>query len=273
MKKEGGKGKALARSALFFMIYSLFFSPAVAQTDVTNIYQIGGGTTEILDTYLSQEKFKGNGLTLLGTSIREEPGKNWVTVMQHEINYASADDRMETVNELQGDYTFMYGRYRTWQLSRRIKLRAGALGALNMGFIYNTSNSNNPAQGRMSLNVMPSAIASYSFPLWKRTWKVDYEVDLPFVGVMFSPNYGQSYYEIFSLGNYDNNIVATTPFTAPNLRQQLSIDCPVSKSLTLRVGYLGNYQQANVNNLKSHIYNHRVMIGIIQTLRVLKNKE
>ena len=96
---------------------------------------------------------------------------------------------------------------------------------------------------------MPSAIANYGFNIRKQTFSLRYELNLPLVGLMFSPNYGQSYYEIFSLGNYDHNIVPTTFVSAPTFRQVLTLD---------------NYQQAAVNNLKQHIYAHRVMIGIVR---------
>lgn len=258
-----------SRRFLLLMLCVWTLDGAVAQTS----YQLGIGSTHILDTYLSQEKFSGTGLTFLFSSDRQRPDSRWATIVQHQLNGAVTHDRSDRRKEQQIDYTLFVGRYYAWQPSAQWRLQGGALAALNLGAIYNAANSNNPVQARLSLGVMPSGAVTRSFAVGRVKCSLRYQLDLPLVGLMFSPNYGQSYYEIFSQGNYDHNIVPTTFVSAPNLRQQLSLDVAFSPRAALRVGYLGDYQQSNVNNLKSHIYTHRVMVGYVRTLGIKNSKE
>ena len=154
---------------------------------------IGLGSSNVLDTYLSQEHFTGLGMSFLTTIERRSTDSRWSTLMEHEANISSVKDRPKSKHELEGAYNFYWGRLYSWQLmDNKLQLQAGGLVNASLGVIYNTSNSNNPAQARIHLNVMPTATAAYRFQLFGRSLMARYELSLPLAGVMFSPNYGQS---------------------------------------------------------------------------------
>ncbi len=114
-------------------------------------------------------------------------------------------------------------------------------------------------------------MAVYPFHIRRVPFTVRYQASLPLTGVMFSPQYGQSYYEM-SLGNYDHNVCFTHPGNAPSMRHLLTLDFPVA-GFTFRTGYLCDIRQSRVNGLRSHIWNHSFMIGYVKHFNFIKRKE
>lgn len=237
---------------------------------ITNAQMIGIGAVNILDTYLSPEKYRGTELRYISHTLRERRDSRWSRLIVHQGNMSYSDNRSGNGGEIAGAYTFSYGVHYNWNFfDGSLNVKAGAQADVNVGFLYNTRNSNNPAQARLSLNISPSAAATYRFRLWQRNYSLRYELSVPLMGLMFSPNYGQSYYEIFSRGNYDHNIVPTTIGSTPSLRQMLTFDFSLGRT-TLRLGYLGDFRQAKVNNLKYHSYSNMLVIGIVRQFNITK---
>ena len=254
--------------SLSFIICHLSFSPARAQKIITRSTTVGIGGTNILDTYLSDEHFKGTGVSILSTIERQQPDCRWSTLMEHEANLSLCKSR-NIQQEMEGAYNFYWGKLYRWQLlDGALSLQAGGLVNASLGFIYNTSNGNNPAQARAHLNLMPTGVASYRFQLFHKQMVARYELNLPLAGIQFSPNYGQSYYEIFNRGDYDHNIVPTTFVCAPEWRNLLTLDAAITRKITLRIGYLGNIQQSKVNNIRQHIWTHRFLIGVTKRFSI-----
>ena len=224
---------------------------------------IAVGTANILDSYLSPENYTGEEIRFISTVHKPTRWNNiWQTVV-NEGSIATVNNRADNNDEIGGAYDFQYHLRHHWEHGN-FNFEVGAAIGAHLGFLYNTRNSNNPAQAYAAINLMPSAALSRSLTLFKRPSTLHYELTAPLVGLMFSPNYGQSYYEIFSRGNYDHNIVPTTIGATPSLRHSLTLDIPLSRrniTSQLRIGYLGDYQQAKVNNLKQHHYTHLFLIG------------
>lgn len=253
-------------------------SPTLAQDTLrsnkatTNTQMLGIGAVNTLDTYLSPEEYTGTELRYISHSVREN-GTKLSRELVHQAQILSVRNRRENNNELGGFYNFQYnwqyalGQWNVGEGELRLKVGGGV--DTRLGFLYNMRNSNNPAQAYGQVNIAPNAVAAYRFRLRNLPFQLRYEVQVPLLGLAFSPNYGQSYYEIFTRDNYDHNLVVTTPVSAPSLRQQLTLDFTV-RHTTFRVGYLGDYQQAKINQLRQHVWSNLLVLGIVRKFSINK---
>lgn len=253
-------------------------SPTLAQDTlrsnkvITNTQMLGIGAVNTLDTYLSPEEYTGTELRYISHSVREN-GSKLSRELVHQAQILSVRNRRENNNELGGFYNFQYnwqyalGQWNVGEGELRLKVGGGV--DTRLGFLYNMRNSNNPAQAYGQVNIAPNAVAAYRFRLRNLPFQLRYEVQLPILGLAFSPNYGQSYYEIFTRDNYDHNLVVTSPVSAPSLRQLLTLDFTV-RHTTFRVGYLGDYQQAKINQLRQHVWSNLLVLGIVRKFSINK---
>lgn len=149
------------------------------------------------------------------------------------------------------------GERTTRQWNYAVGLQASAY----LGGVYLDRSGNNPGQAKMDVAINATGIVSYSFRSSKhRPIVVSYQLTFPLAGVAFSPNYGQSYYEIFKLHNYDHNIVFAHPFNMPSNRHRLLVNIPIRRA-ELRLGYDAQVNQAAFNQLEYRNVTMDFMIG------------
>ena len=106
------RNKRLFSWGLLAALAAIPLQTAAQESTATHLFGIG--STSILDTYISQEKFSGTGLTYLYIREREKPDKHWGNIIEHEINLSNTKDRSEKTSELEGGYNLYWGRYRQW---------------------------------------------------------------------------------------------------------------------------------------------------------------
>lgn len=231
----------------------------------------GVGHVSVLDTYLSPLTYDGPGLSVWHRSERlARWGKGHVTVQGNfggQISYVKSEADEDKAWD--GNFNAGVAWHRNWQPTGSLRLAAGGYLNLGMGFTYLLKGGNNPAQGRLHVESGFSGIAQQSFRIRKYPMSARVQLDVPLIGAMFTPNFGQSYYEIFSLGHYDKNIRATHPFNAPCARLEATLRFPVAGA-TVTAGYLGDVRQSHVNHLKHHAWNNAFVIGYVRQFQLIR---
>ncbi len=245
-----------------------------ANRHIVRTAMIGAGFANVYESYLSPLEYTGPEVRFLLENMRMTKLMGGNVSAQHlfQINFAYTDNISKSAKGYSGLINWSYALHYQKCYSERFKLLFGPMFDLNGGVVYNQRNSNNPAQAKAYANLSVSAMAIYKFRIKNYPLVARYQINLPFMGIMFSPEYGESYYEIFSLKNGGKNVLFTSFHNAPSLRQMLTLDLPIKQSI-LRIGYLCDIQQAKVNNLKSHTYSHDFMIGFVRNLYLIKGKK
>lgn len=235
----------------------------------------GGGMTNLLDTYLSPLRYKGGHVAIMDERFAQTSteGGRWFAQSLFSLHgdyTLTTEGHGLTVGGM-ADYSYTY-YYRTAKLSP-FSLYVGPQAQGRIGGIYNLRNSNNPAQLKLGINIAVSAMAKYSFA-WENTpMSLRLQADMPLLGVAFGPDYGQSYYEIFYLGNSEGCVHLTSLHNNLSLRAKLSYDVEL-RSCTLRLTWQEDLYHWQLGKQQYRMFTHSVMIGFVRNLyRVARDEE
>jgi len=258
----------LAFSALFAEEAEL--EPVQGRSPSANALLLGIGRTNQLDTYLSPMEYTGLQFSFLIQSERMTRLAKRHISFQSTLHgaFTTTDNPAGTADYLGGRLAYDAGWHYHYSPLQNLDLKGGALIGADLGFLYNNRNGNNPAQGRFSIDLSLSAGAAYSFKLRRLPVRASYQADLPMLGMMFSPEFGESYYEISQRG-VGHDLICAHPGNALSLRQFLTLDF-CFRRITLRTGYLCDIRQSNARSLKYHDVSHSFMLGIVRHFQLMK---
>lgn len=228
-----------------------------------------------LDTYLSGYDHTGLGLHLSHENFRDARTGNCRWKYQT-LFHATAGYAIQGSNtQLTALASQSWSGYHPFNVAKGLTLLAGAQLQLEGGALYNPANGNNPVSVKLRTAIAATGMAIYHFPVRHWEWTARYQIDIPLAGVMFAPQFGQSYYEIFGLGHAKGIVAFTHPGNNPSWRHTLSLDIPLRikrHSTTLRISYTADMFQSNINDTRCHIYRHAFTFGFARTIFKIKEE-
>ena len=231
---------------------------------IMSAYMVDIGGASVLDTYLSPIRYKGVNVRVgyeRLQAMKFNPDK-WIMQKEAGIDYSPSENPVgnHTIHALMAD--FKWGMMHRWRMSQveGLQLFGGGSTQLRGGALYAPANSNNVVSVKINWSIDLTGMAVYNRRIGKLPITFRYQATLPVMGVMYSPEYGETYYEMY-VGNHSglvhfgwvgNRFAMTNLFTA---------DMHLGRT-TLRVGYRNVIETSWINNLNTQIFRNSFVLGV-----------
>ncbi len=224
-------------------------------------YTLEVGRRHALSTYLSPIVYHGVDFTLGGEWRKKMPfDPRWEMAFQGKLGFSNMENMVKNASMQMFEASFSWGMERMWSVGGEWKIGAGGSVSADGGVLYLARNSNNPANAmaRVGLNLTGSVAKPFKIGRLKVTG-FD-QLSLPTVGIFFSPEYGETYYEIY-LGNRKGLIHCGwwgNNFCLDNL---LGTELHFGKR-SLVLGWRFDMYTTHANNLDTQLWRHSGVIGL-----------
>lgn len=229
-----------------------------------------------LDTYLSGYNHTGQGLYYSNEKFRDARTGSYRWKYQTLLTANIGTTTLHDNTQLSGMINYNWSGFHPFKINNRLQLLAGAQIQLAGGALYIPTNGNNLVSVKLRSALAASGAAIYHIPSKRGDYILRCQADIPLAGVMFAPEFGQSYYEIFGLQDYSRTVAFSHPFNSPSIRSTFSIDIPVAwrkRNATIRLSYTADIFQSDINEIRTHLYNHAFTVGVVKTIYKIKKDD
>lgn len=263
-------------TALAFMIITVnakaetpFDSPGTQNADtamsrpVTGTYAIEIGRKNVLATYLSPLHYTGTDVAVTGSWSKAMPFSPESAIMHFDagLDFSNLWNPAKTARMIGLNASFRWGMSWRHRFHHGIQITAGGTIGIDGGAYYLLRNGNNPVEAIGNISLAARLSGSKPFSIGKLDFLLRDELSLPSLSLFFSPEYGETYYEIY-LGNRKGLVHAGwwgNNFRIDNL---LSLTLDFGRT-AMMVGYRLKADNQWANNLNTKIIFHSFVIGII----------
>ena len=265
------KSKYFLFFLLFFPLISLSQDAPISLTYRATM--LGYGTSSVYDSYLSPLKYTGDNVGLYYEQMKSTRLMNGNVSAQHlfNANYSWSGNNPGTASYYTGLVEYNYGLHYRFKPVEKWQFFTGIQAGGLLGFVYNTRNGNNPATGKAHANLSLSGIANYKLQIRKQPVRFRDQLGIPFVGVMYSPQYGESYYEI-GLGDTKNLAHLSSFHNYLSVRNMLLAEIPFN-SFTLRLAYSFSFYETRINDLDTRLISNTFCVGFSYNFFVVSGKQ
>ncbi|MDE6576612.1 MAG: DUF3316 domain-containing protein [Muribaculaceae bacterium] len=236
---------------------------SLSSRPVTGIYSLEIGRTNVLATYLSPLHYTGAHYGATGEWSKALPFNPEKMLMHFDggIEFCSLLNPAHTARMVGMTGDFRWGMSWRTNIPWNMMLTLGGTVGIDGGAYYLMRNSNNPVQAMASAGLGLRASLARPFRLGKLYFLVRDVVSLPSLSVFFSPQYGETYYEIY-LGNHKG--LAHAGWWGNNFRidNRLSLTIDFGRT-ALTLGYRFKADTQWSDHLNTKIFTHSFMIGVI----------
>lgn len=231
---------------------------------VSSAYTFEFGSSHMADTYLSPITYTGWSTAFnyeRMQAMRFDP-ERWTMQLEARVEIDRGRNLADNATTWRLDLAAKWGMMRRWSdaFFPKLTLALGASTGIDGGALYNQRNGNNPASAKLAWTINLTGYAAYRLNLGKLPVTLRYQPSLPVLGLFFSPEYDELYYEIY-LGNRDGLVNFAWPGSRFALTNLLTADLHFGAT-SLRLGYRNYNLSSKANNLTTNITTHSFVIGV-----------